>query len=588
MPDPTKYNFTNAWFFSDEEGGNPFRFDQDGDRVIGTNRSLVESALRANFTFGEDPADIFNYGLITGLTEGTSLIFLGDLVDNEKYSIRCLRSMISLKQRFPDNVLLIGGNRDFNKIRIGFELFFINEKKNTLPWIGYESLGTLLHGENHVLREGIPSYLQGVQTWDVPGVAPVYSNNKEFKNRVEGIFSLTMGAGDGSLLLSEVRILFPELEGIISINPHKFLCLFHMLMAFEWDISELPDYLQGFGDYVGLYPKYLRLAHVAAKFKIGPGGDNPIGVVSHGGFPFLTTPAGETHRMTAPLGYIPTTATPVGLNAMLLAIEQDKEALLNSVQKGRDTGLREDIIDIISRFVHITAGTTLKAGEGETLTAYSDANKGAPIVSGTSKTPGDRNRPSLRYMRGGAWYTEAPVGELYQLQEGSAGDLISWDIFGHAPQGYLPTANRNEVNGTLYACLDVSKIDGSTNSYSFAFLHLTPEVCEFVGRVVLNKKDPMEIIQLRVPSKSDKILYYKENISTTEIVKKDNKRKIFGYDISVEYKGRDRKIIDASMPLAQRQFALRGGRRLLSKNKSKRATKRQRKQKSRRAKTRRS
>jgi hypothetical protein len=120
------YTFSDVWFFSDEEGGNPFRFNEDEGRLVDDNKGIPE-LMNSAFEMAEP-------GFITGLKGETGLAFLGDLVDNERYSLRLLQTMITLKANHGNRVLLIGGNRDFNKIRIGFELFLQHSVTREVPW----------------------------------------------------------------------------------------------------------------------------------------------------------------------------------------------------------------------------------------------------------------------------------------------------------------------------------------------------------------------------------------------------------------------------------------------------------------------
>ena len=115
------YNLSNTNFFcfSDEEGGAPFIFNSVSDD------KGIPKILNDHFEFTD--------GIITKLKDNTSFAFLGDLVDNSNHSIRLLESFIRLKSDKPDNVILIGGNRDFNKVRMGIELYFEeDENKNLL------------------------------------------------------------------------------------------------------------------------------------------------------------------------------------------------------------------------------------------------------------------------------------------------------------------------------------------------------------------------------------------------------------------------------------------------------------------------
>jgi hypothetical protein len=47
-----------------------------------------------------------------------AIVFTGDLIDRGAYTIRNLLNMLNLKKNYPDNVILICGNRDINKIRM--------------------------------------------------------------------------------------------------------------------------------------------------------------------------------------------------------------------------------------------------------------------------------------------------------------------------------------------------------------------------------------------------------------------------------------------------------------------------------------
>lgn len=53
---------------------------------------------------------------------GYKFIFMGDAVDRGDASLRVLQTILRLKETFPDNVVLILGNRDLNKLRLPIEL----------------------------------------------------------------------------------------------------------------------------------------------------------------------------------------------------------------------------------------------------------------------------------------------------------------------------------------------------------------------------------------------------------------------------------------------------------------------------------
>jgi hypothetical protein len=95
-------NLDQVICYSDEEGGNPFK-----DSISGVK--LVDGII-------DD--------IIDDIPEKTGLIFLGDVQDNGPYSITLLKTFIKMKEKNPDRVILITGNRDMNKLRFADECLF--------------------------------------------------------------------------------------------------------------------------------------------------------------------------------------------------------------------------------------------------------------------------------------------------------------------------------------------------------------------------------------------------------------------------------------------------------------------------------
>ena len=56
------------------------------------------------------------------LEDGFAFVFGGDLFDKGSGDIRLCRLLCDLKERYPNRVYLLGGNRDLNKLRISAEL----------------------------------------------------------------------------------------------------------------------------------------------------------------------------------------------------------------------------------------------------------------------------------------------------------------------------------------------------------------------------------------------------------------------------------------------------------------------------------
>lgn len=73
------------------------------------------------------------------LAEGATFVFGGDAIDQAPHGIRVVESLVALKRRHGERVILIAGNRDLNKIRLGTELDSDDPEK--LKWILERTMG---------------------------------------------------------------------------------------------------------------------------------------------------------------------------------------------------------------------------------------------------------------------------------------------------------------------------------------------------------------------------------------------------------------------------------------------------------------
>ena len=275
----TYYDLTGKtlYCFSDIEGGNPFKMCND--------------ELKENF--------IFENGLIVDLKKSnTGLAFLGDLLDNQIYSMRLLKIFNNLKEKYSDRVILLGGNRDFNKIRMGIELF-IQDERGDLPWTGtknFDELKTRLSTVKFKFRlDSVPEYLQNVGLWNkfIPDLLKLYPLG--FVERLDGMFLQTLG------ISASYMFLLNELNEIYSLGltmkdelSAKIICTFEMIKSFNW--GNLPEYLK---EYEGAYMKYLNNTHIIALFKI----NNKYGLLSHSGIPQNTLDGKNNRKLSYPMGY---------------------------------------------------------------------------------------------------------------------------------------------------------------------------------------------------------------------------------------------------------------------------------------------
>ena len=521
MPYPI-YDLTGkkVFCFSDEEGGAPFVFPQEANT---NSRNQVLSELNEAFTFDD--------GLITSMRNGIALGFLGDLIDNQNHSIRAMLSMIHLKEQSPDSVILIAGNRDFNKIRYGVELYFsvVTATGNELPWEGTNSfteLYTRLQGATVQFRQTeIPTYMKNsVAPWNAniakPNgkIVPSFAGN-DCKLRVETIMGPTMATGTPGVMsgpvaiASELETMIPEMAGklvngsaLMDETAAKFLCVLQMVMALPWG-NAVPPYLK---DFVGVYAKYLEVAHIGALFTIG----EKTGYMSHAGFPYAEANGNLTRGLSSPLGlpYKNASLSPTTLTDIVLKNEQEKEELLQAVASLMTSPYSSDVYSIIDKFVHLTAGTK--------EFAYSSPEdkyqpyKFSPIV--------DYGRPinaikNIRVkVRGGNWIEKNRSRTNKFRLAYNATNTLDYNIFGHQPQGFLPTAYR--AGTTLHVCLDISKLEtGGTNNYSFAFLVLDAEGGErFMGRIRF-PDTPATVYNSNTSELKNQTIYYNEVITGNEL-----------------------------------------------------------------------
>jgi hypothetical protein len=486
----TFYDLTgkNVYFYSDEESGAPFIFNTV---YPASKEKGVDTQLNGDF--------VFSNGLITGFKNDATVIgFLGDLLDNGKYSIRSLEAYINLKNAHPERVILIGGNRDFNKIRMGIELSFednIKQGLNKLPWHGTTDIQSLLarltdSTFNFRFRSSVPDYLKNVGLWnaitniDASGTSILerdYNNvATPFHSRLDAMFRKTKGIGGYKFIVDELNDLLPGNNFTVGDEiTAKFVCAIQMVMAFNWTDEELPEYLRRFN---GLYIKYLELAHIIALFKI----NNKFGVLSHSGIPQKTTNSkfAIDKRLTSPFGY-DWNNTQMNFKAgtlknVLSGIEKEKIKLINEVQNKKmntyesdsHKGIYASTHATIDKFIHLTAGTTFTNG-------YGAKSENSPVVWGLPiKT---NQRTDISYQIGsGVGYSDWMLedskypNKLYADTEG--GEFISYNIFGHTPQYFNPSVYRDQQ--TLHINLDVSKIEAnqgnnnSANNYSFTFFYI--------------------------------------------------------------------------------------------------------------------
>jgi hypothetical protein len=175
----------NVYFFSDLEGRIPPTFLKNSLKNVSDLLEVLQP--------GSDTKNFF---------ENNGIVFCGDLIDRGAQSIRMLKHMKELKETYKDNVVLVAGNRDINKIRL------INEFKLELPTLTkrteYNLTNLLTETEIKLTAtRDVFKILEDGKAWGeiAPDLNKLFSYNNlqdpcNFKDNVNFIFTKTMGCAD--------------------------------------------------------------------------------------------------------------------------------------------------------------------------------------------------------------------------------------------------------------------------------------------------------------------------------------------------------------------------------------------------------
>ena len=525
------YNFPNTikklYVCSDLEGGNNFNLN-DSDLVYVSNMnakvsiksiettnsetniiSNSDKKTQVNSIFGSGNDLIVNNGIIDNLKEDVALAYTGDLFDNRPFSFRLLQNIYNLKNNNKEKVIIIGGNRDFNKLRLGIELFLVNSDNRKI-FDGTKTLNQLLEADLKFIINEVPNYLDH-SDWNMPpplkktifdGIKNDFESQDDDKytKRVSAIFNSTMGivfqanepgshniAGIG--YKTELKEIFNELT-LDDNKVSKLICLLFMAMCFDWKEENLlikTDPMSAeFNKYKGLLYKYLKLTHPVAYFNL----NGKTGLLSHSGM----------MNITAPLGFKPSERG-VNYNTYFPLLQNDLKIMLN--QYNNFTQHKNYLsLNHFIRYVAITAPP------------YS---KYSPVTSG----PGITNSNSNIKIGGGFYDSNSDLPKNYENSttstlriDKSDGQLITYNIFGHLPNMFFPVTNN--IDGTTHVALDICKADfgltgqpgqpftGYNNNYSFALLQINSEDDDYIlGRTKFGQ------LRYDITSKLDeKIIYY--------------------------------------------------------------------------------
>lgn len=477
------YNFTNdttVYCFSDIESNMP---DEIKDLMFSSSGNIEYTPL--NLTAAKK-----------------AIVFTGDLIDRGAYTVRNLLNMLKLKKGNAENVILICGNRDINKIRMYHECYIedIDEKilKKGRELGTIDDIIRVLEQiedddifENSGCEISASINIQGIVN---PTTVPLKYRKKYDKNfrksyhddisRIRDIYTKTLGAlNQIKFFNDEFNVLFRKTDGtdLFGFNKEefndtdqfikekefdkglddpryilllKFIAMMNMVMGKNRkgnDLANLPKCLQ---PYNGLYINYLEKCHIISKFIIGDNADN-IYIASHSGIPYKAASAASTGFF-----YIP---SDVGIEPASPPTEDNHIDHIENINNNFNGFIKRILNDEVKYTddefkKYVAMGASCLDTTGSNLTSLA-----SPIVSslGIDKI---RNE-SLK--------------SLSSLNIADAKKI--YNIFGHQPSGFTPQINRDGDGGSgdvltsYHIDLDVSKAEngsGISNKKSFVYLTL--------------------------------------------------------------------------------------------------------------------
>jgi hypothetical protein len=414
--------------------------------------SKMEDVFCFSDVEGDMPDELFKKTCQVLNDETTSIVFTGDLIDRGPKSYFLMRHMLSLKEYAPKRVILIVGNRDINKLRVGFECWVpalvgdIKKCKNKMDvWALAQKNADTKHQfmlDNTVVR----GTLNDEKVWDLSGVKNA-SNDTNYDislgERVRIMYTNTMGAQHHPMH-AFTELIGNQVEWKNMNEVYTFLGIMNMIMGFIWTDHQFGEELLSFN---GLHLKYLRNCHIMATFEF----DKCFGFASHSGIPY---------KQEEPDKFVFADVDIQSRNGKF-------DELMNTILK-----IRADVNPIT---------TIYQSGEFKNVMKMSancgkDLSKSSPIVGLTSII----DYGPVKWQHANNADADANVNMLQTIAEtiakSTAEPTTYLNIFGHQPCGYSPIVGYIQQNGiNIYStCLDVSKAEHLDNASkrAYALLHL--------------------------------------------------------------------------------------------------------------------
>lgn len=480
---------------------------------------------------------------------GSVIVFTGDLIDRGAYSIRNLLNMYNLKNNNYENVVLICGNRDLNKIRMYHEccipyienniFILINKDKsisniiellNSMPdnsnpfkhqaheiakninIIGIVNIQDKYKSQSNIInRQNIDDNFIELYRNDIFRIKDIYINTLGSPNQIKFFrdeFNVLFGNNDGADIFKFAETDFENDMFIKEVDDMdtryklllKFVAMMNMVMGKEWGEGVLPTVLQ---KYNGLYIKYLTNCHIIAEFTK----EDRLYFVSHSGIPYYNDASNKDNSRF----YIPTTIGSKNIpnnstnTELIIAINMAFKKFIANI----DYDSKE-----YRKYVAMAAG----CGDIDIVDDEKYTSEASPIVSSLLKDGYDKRNISLKSL----------------ITKDTRTITRVYNIYGHLPTGLLPTVNKIEDETedeikkiglvSYHIGLDISKAEngsGISNKTSYVYLRFNKSNYiddSFVGKTVSNL--PYHTVKLKEDSELDPIILEQvavENNTTTTI-----------------------------------------------------------------------
>ena len=512
------------YFFSDEEGGNPFKVE------LGNNNN--DSNLK-DFTITN--------GIITNTADNVKVVFLGDVQDNSKYNIRLLQSFVNLHDK--KKAILIAGNRDINKLRLADEHFLIykgnpaihlqqnatftehinklfnNQSNLTFKWKmehlvpdvldKYNTKSGVVHFDRDIASRVKQSYLDTFAAFNID-TSKRFADPPPFAQHpnVEKV-NMTINR------ISAMEFIYDELVELqvideqeverqaINIKTEKpndeykaiAVALFNMIASRKWaeDVlskltyTDINNDISDMNTFSGLYLKYLEASNLAYVFKH----QDKYGLISHAGLnrfdTLITDDLGFSEEVTRYYSYLiqdkKSTLDPINTVSIAVVVKNLNEKMRSTlaVQNENYSEMFRKSPDIV-RLIHMSAQSKYHHNQIDHTYLHHALSPvvGFNLPRVSAKNTRSATKTTMTIGGSGARAKARP----YTTNPQSNSKTITYHIYGHQPRGLVPSVYK--VGDTYHICMDVSKIEGQTNSNSYALFclsNVTDSEPTFLGKI---------------------------------------------------------------------------------------------------------